>query len=47
MICQVKIEKMGVHAYIIPSFSNGGRMLFRLKGGLLYVWLRRNWMISW
>jgi hypothetical protein len=44
MIYQVKIEKMGVHAYIIPSFPNGGRKLFRLEGRLLYVWLRRNWM---
>jgi hypothetical protein len=32
---QVKIEKMGVHAYIIPSFSNGGRKLFRFKGKAL------------
>jgi hypothetical protein len=46
MIYQVKIEKMDVHAYI-PSFPNGGRKLFKLKGRLLYVWLRRNWMISW
>jgi hypothetical protein len=38
----VKIEKMDVRAYIISSFPNGGRKLFRLKGRLLYVWLRRN-----
>jgi hypothetical protein len=47
MVYQVKIEKVGVHAYIIPSFPNGGRELFRLKERLLYVWLRRDWMISW
>jgi hypothetical protein len=47
MIYQVKIEKMGVHAYIISSFPTSGRKLFRLKERLLYVWLRRNWMISW
>jgi hypothetical protein len=43
----VKIEKMDAHAYIIPSFSKGIRKLFRLNGRLLYIWLRRNWMISW
>jgi hypothetical protein len=47
MIYQVKIEKMDVHAYFILNFPNGGRKLFRLKGRLLYVWLRRSWMISW
>jgi hypothetical protein len=38
----MKIEKMDVHAYIIPSFPNGERKLFKLKGRLLYVGLRRN-----
>jgi hypothetical protein len=47
MIYQVKIEKMDVHAYIIPSFPDGGKKFFRLKGRLLYVWVRGNWMISW
>jgi hypothetical protein len=43
----MKIEKMDVLTDIIPSFLNGGRKLFRLKGRHLYVWLRRNWTISW
>jgi hypothetical protein len=46
MIYYVKIEKMGAHAYIIPSFPSGRRRLPRLNGRLLYIWLRRNWMIS-
>jgi hypothetical protein len=37
----MKMEKVDVHAYIIPSFPNGGRKLFRLEGKFLYVWLRR------
>jgi hypothetical protein len=47
MIYQMKIGKMDVLNYIISSFPNGGRKLFKLKGRFLYVWLRRNWMISW
>jgi hypothetical protein len=43
----VKIEKMDVHAYIIPSFPNGRKRLLRLNGRLLYISLRRNWMLSW
>jgi hypothetical protein len=43
----MKIEKVDVHTYIIPSFPNGGRKLFRLKGRFLYIWLRRNWIVSW
>jgi hypothetical protein len=43
----MKIEKMDAHAYIIPSFPNGRRKLLRFSGRLLYIWLRRNWMISW
>jgi hypothetical protein len=43
----MKIEKMDAHAYIAPSFPNGRRKLFRIKGGFLYIWLRRNWVISW
>jgi hypothetical protein len=38
---------MDAHAYIIPSFLDGRRKLFRLNGRLLYIWLRKNWMISW
>jgi hypothetical protein len=43
----MKIEKIDAHAYIIPSFSNGRRKLLRLNRRLWYVWLRRNWIISW
>jgi hypothetical protein len=39
MIYWVKIEKMDAHTYIIPSFPNGRRKLFRLNGRLLYIWL--------
>jgi hypothetical protein len=43
----MKTKKVDVLAYIIPSFLNGGRKLFRLKERLFYVWLRRNWMNFW
>jgi hypothetical protein len=43
----MKMENVDVDAYIIPSFSNGGRKLFRLERRFLYVLLRRNWIVSW
>jgi hypothetical protein len=33
---------MGIHAYIISDFLSWGRKFFRLKEGLLDVWLRRS-----
>jgi hypothetical protein len=38
---------MDVHAYIIFGFPSWGRKFFRLKEGLLDIWLRRSLRSPW